>query len=544
MSAEGKLKTVLVNNTIKPIMNFTSRSTVFQETNTQKGPLEDVQFANDVRISFNTTQFGSMGVAKISNNYEFIKNLWVEIQVQPTSSINTLLWQPSSSFLAYSLMDEIRITIPGSPFFSYDPRLLPYDYLEQCETMEKRKLFSRLCGEKHKAVGFDYKNKKMGSLVVYAPIPLPGTDLYGKGWDQSKPFPIYLLNSPLEVNIKWKTRSDIQRTHDSSAFDCDITSASLIFNYKVLGTVAQLKKSLYRYQFLMPYNYEYALTPETREVTLYGMRSGETRELLLAFLPNVGLDPHDPYYTTVPRGLTLSYNGQKIWNTGKYEQEIFDLTSGVLPSYWMEHDDGGGAKVYYGTAFHVQMPFSGYVYAASQFTNNAPTAAQLQLASDMMIFDILVMFGYHYEAYNFSHSNGGNTNMFTPANIQSYYLNIVGFIESVINERIQGLTTATLTDLTSSVVANWFNSIRNHLMLSFRRRRNHWIRIPIADLLQRQQNIGDYSLGVDFSHGDLKLSWDDSAVGGSQLDKKGKLFVQIYLTSLLSFDGGVVKLVQ
>ena len=83
-------------------------------------------------------------------------------------------------------------------------------------------------------------------------------------------------------------------------------------------------------------------------------------------------------------------------------------------------------------------------------------------------------------------------------------------------------------------------------------RRNYWVRIPVAQLLERQQNHGDYSLGVDFAHSDLKLSWTNRAIMSGNPDRDNyatlkpvnKVLVQANIQSVMSFDGGVAKLIQ
>ena len=348
MASEGKLKTVLVNNTIKPILNFTARSNVYQETNNQLGPLEDVQFANDTEISFNTCAWGSTGVAKISNNYEFIKNLWlrVELSVDSTEKIKEVVnrVRGKSSLLGWALIDTLYIRIPGMPQLVYDGRLLPYRFFEDCETMEKRRELADL-------VGYCDTNHNKDKRYLFVPIPLPGTDIKGSNVGQSKPFPTHLLNSALEIAIKWARKVDV--VEEGSSWN--IQHASLVFQYLTLGTPAQLKKALYRYQYLQNYDYEYTVSGLQNSITLMGLNAGETRELLVVFLPKIADAPNQPYTTCLPYGVKLEFNGQLLWNGGyngnyqfknKTQTEIkpgdtldsrmkfYDIVTSNLPSYW------------------------------------------------------------------------------------------------------------------------------------------------------------------------------------------------------------------
>ena len=609
MASEGKLKTVLVNNTIKPILNFTARSNVYQETNNQLGPLEDVQFANDTEISFNTCAWGATGVAKISNNYEFIKNLWlrVELSVDGTEKIGEVVnrVRGKTSLLGWALIDTLYIRIPGMPQLVYDGRLLPYRFFEDCETMEKRRELANL-------VGYCEANHNKDKRYLFVPIPLPGTDIKGSNVGQSKPFPTHLLNSALEIAIKWARKVDV--VDDNASWG--IRHASLVFQYLTLGTPAQLKKALYRYQYLQNYDYEYTVSGQQNSITLMGLNAGETRELLVVFLPKIADVPNQPYTSCLPYGLKLEFNGQVLWNGGyngnyqfknKTQTEIkpgdtldsrmkfYDIVTSNLPSYWedfgyyemptTENLPGGPTSKQDGHLF-----WSGMTYSEENGKGLNEKPERVKYEIDILLKDLLFYWGYHEEAIalnppsssypgtalfgnDYDEENEPKIKMLL-SKILCKAMNIpyrdiwsarrfmvpenalVEDPESGVNGGGAGGEEDPEPEPTAKVIndkirAQFLHRLRLYGTQSMPRR-NYWIRIPIAQLLERQQNHGDYSLGVDFAHSDLKLSWTNTAIMSGNPDRPdyatlkpvNKVLVQANIQSVMSFDGGVAKLIQ
>lgn len=588
MAAEGKLKTVLVNNTIKPILNFTARSNIYQETNNQLGPLEDVQFANDTEISFNTCAWGSTGVAKISNNYEFIKNLWLRVELgvesDPNISETKNRVRGKTSLLGWALIDTLYIRIPGMPQLVYDGRLLPYRFFEDCETMEKRRELADLAGYTDP---IHNKNKR----YLYVPIPLPGTDIKGSNVGQSKPFPTHLLNSALEIAIKWARKVDVVE----KGFSWNIQHASLVFQYLTLGTPAQLKKALYRYQYLQSYDYEYTVSGQQNSITLMGLNAGETRELLVVFLPKIADVPNQPYATCLPYGLKLEFNGQVLWNSGyngnyQYKNKtkdkiipgdtldsrvkFFDIVTSNLPSYW---EDFG----YYEWPSSTVLPppgsseddghlfWSGMTYTVDNGKGLDDSEDRVKYEIDILLKDLLFYWGYHEEALSLTPTSYPSTTLFG----NDYEEDREPAIKMALSKILCKAMNIPYRDIWSStrflipenadpenpeavVVTDKSRALFLHRLRLFGTqsmpRRNYWIRIPIAQLLERQQNHGDYSLGVDFAHSDLKLSWTNTAIMSGNPDRPkydtlkpvNKVLVQANIQSVMSFDGGVAKLIQ
>jgi len=635
MASEGKLKTVLVNNTIKPILNYTARSNVYQETNNQLGPLEDVQFANDTEISFNICAWGSTGVAKISNNYEFIKNLWlrVELSVDGTEKIGKVVnrVRGKTSLLGWGLIDTLYIRIPGMPQLVYDGRLLPYRFFEDCESMEKRRELVNL-------VGYCEANHNKDKRYLFVPIPLPGTDIKGSNVGQSKPFPTHLLNSALEIAIKWARKVDV--VDDNARWD--IRHASLVFQYLTLGTPAQLKKALYRYQYLQNYDYEYTVSGLQNSITLMGLNAGETRELLVVFLPKIADVPNQPYTTCLPYGLKLEFNGQLLWNggyNGNYQFQnktetvvkpgdtldprvkFYDIVTSNLPSYW---EDFG----YYEMPTNEKLPddgegdghlfWSGMTYTEDNGKKLDEKAERVKYEVDILLKDLLFYWGYHEEAISFNPPSssypgvGLFSDEYDADNEPKIKMALSKMLCKAMNIPYRDIWSARRFLIPSKVNpeptileegengegseedpepgegdpepgegdpepgegdpepgeedpvpepqaeevddtqrAAFLHRLRLYGTQSIPRR-NYWVRIPIAQLLERQQNRGDYSLGVDFAHSDLKLSWTNRAIMSGNPDRPdyatlkpvNKVLVQANIQSVMSFDGGVAKLIQ
>ena len=85
-------------------------------------------------------------------------------------------------------------------------------------------------------MGYCEANHNKDKRYLFVPIPLPGTDIKGSNVGQSKPFPTHLLNSAVEIAIKWARKVDV--VDDNAKWDI----RHVIFQYLTLGTPAQLKK--------------------------------------------------------------------------------------------------------------------------------------------------------------------------------------------------------------------------------------------------------------------------------------------------------------
>lgn len=537
MSAEGKLHTVLLDNTIKSIVSYTKRSTVYQAINNQSGPLEDVQFANDVALSLTPKTFGSVAVARISNQYQFIKNIWLRLEIAVATPGET----PFSDLLGYAIIDSLEYQVPGSPLIRFDGKLLPYRFFENCETMEKRREFARLCG---------YKSDKFNGKILIVPLPLPGTDMAGFDLNQSKPFPMHLLQSPMEIKIRWRQGTELITTATSFS----INQAELIFRYLTLGTSAQLKKSMYRYQYLQSYDAEYDISGISTDVTLTGLRSGEMRELLLTFLPNTTgtgtLRNREFYRGMLPKNLKLIHAGQIIWTSKDNDQTMWDITTSNLPSYWESPSDQ--------LTGNVNLEPSTYV-AAAGWTEALPTDAEQAAAFGVISTNIKnLVDGKNIKNWPTT-ANAAEFTTFAAINnagrfasFQKFYYTVLHKLQAVLGSDYwfpmpicpTDMTGANNTFTTATQGAQsgltWVNSLLVNAITAVRKR-NYWARIPIANLLARQQREGDYSLGADFNNSELKLTFD---AFNFDANYSGKLLVQYYITTVLSYDGGLCKMVQ
>lgn len=492
------------------------------------------------------------------------------------------------------------------PQLVYDGRLLPYRFFEDCESMEKRRELVNL-------VGYCEANHNKDKRYLFVPIPLPGTDIKGSNVGQSKPFPTHLLNSALEIAIKWARKVDV--VDDNASWD--IRHASLIFQYLTLGTPAQLKKALYRYQYLQNYDYEYTVSGLQNSITLMGLNAGETRELLVVFLPKIADAPNQPYTTCLPYGVKLEFNGQLLWNggyNGNYQFQnktdtivnpgdtldsrikFFDIVTSNLPSYW---EDFG----YYEMPTNEKLPdlaagekgdghlfWSGMTYTEDNGKGLDESKDRVKYELDILLKDLLFYWGYHEEAISFNPpvtqypGVGLFSDEYGQDNEPKIKMALSKMLCKAMNIPYRDIwsarrflipTNANEEDpepgengggaggeedpepeppaevINDTLRAAFLHRLRLYGTQSIARR-NYWVRIPVAQLLERQQNRGDYSLGVDFAHSDLKLSWTNRAIMSGNPDRTNyatlkpvnKVLVQANIQSVMSFDGGVAKLIQ
>lgn len=521
MSAEAKTRTLLQGeNTIKPILSYGADSQLYETPRNLVGPLEDYQFGNEFTIHLDSLDLGDISQAQINGrNFEFISDLVLNITVERKDiGVNDFV---HSNMTGYHMIDTFSYKIPGCPKIDEDMRTVPFHFLEQCETREKRNEFTKLSGSHPVLFNERYLS---GSLKMQVLLPFPGNSLYGTKQRKMKPFPAHMIKDNIDFYIKWKKASEV-------GTNVKITEAFISFRYNKVAVPEQLKKSLYRYQYLQGYDHVYDIKDVNNigRIDLMGWRSGETRELLLLFNPTGNFDQ---FKSIQPATISLVEGSQEIWKSNFNSLKYQDLLSESMPS---------SCDFYFDDAVALFIaPIVGIL--------NADILAYMNTFADRLI--------YFYGDYSVS-----RTDLVTSDEI-TFYLDMTNvakdkisnldqlmdflrrkinyFFDADIDLGFSGWKNYGANDAVTAVIWNDFWNYFLRSVLGSKKGKMYWVKIPIADLLERQQKPGDYSSGADFGKKELKLSWTPTNL----FNPKGRLLVKQYINSVLSFENGVAKLIQ
>ena len=332
--SESKLSSVLPNNSIKGSIPRKPVSTVYVSNVNNKSSLEDVAYTNDVVKGFSSKAYGSRNIFKFTKTHQLLSQIFIELKFDATSV-------PLSDYIAYSTIREIRYTVGGSETLTLrNPQLLNL-VLEQCETQAKKEALLDLAGRRHfGSVGVRgdadncrvdvQSNKALGSeKVFYALLPLPWSSLSCE--HKIKPFPMHMLEEPLEVELAFNDGDQFDKNSAVTQFK----SCSLHFRYAKFGNPEMMTKSVYKWPFHNHFMHNHALSNTATSIDLNGFRKGEVTQILFHCVPNGKTTSSDAgvtdkrYFDGVEmKNLKLIFNGQVIWQAPNNEQSMWQLIDG------------------------------------------------------------------------------------------------------------------------------------------------------------------------------------------------------------------------
>jgi hypothetical protein len=244
MSNQVKFNTVLPNNTIERVMNFTAVSQVYLDKSNVFGPLEHQFDANDIEFSFNTVTPGALGTVYIPPSIKLIKCLWLRIRT--TYPVNR-------KWGVLECIERIEWRLPGSPRQIIEGYNLLFHFLRWAKDTMKWKAFRDAIGRKfypdnqvsEAPTGLDYwfNRSTDGGFEYFMPIPLPNLCLDPQ--QELGMFPNHLLSQPLEITVTWKSVNQGGFTP---------TAASVVCQYRDLADMTEYKNVVYNYPCVLHYD--------------------------------------------------------------------------------------------------------------------------------------------------------------------------------------------------------------------------------------------------------------------------------------------------
>lgn len=311
--AEVKIGTVFPDNSIRRLgYPRKMESTIYVENSNNMSSLEDVQFVNDTRIAFSSPAFGALNTFRLSRNYHFLGACFVTFNLNMRDAANVAT-AVGYDYTAYNMIDTIKWTVGGTELLRIDGNSIVPLVLEQCESEAKKSRILELSG---------YRCTNQITRQVSAFLPLPWSSLNAKKFGSLKPFPLHLLDEPVELQIQLRQAGDCFGTAVPQF------TATLCFEYGKIADVSQLKKSVYKYPFSSYFSHLYPITDAaSQSIDLLSFRKGELRELKVHAFQG---------FTTRNEGFKLNniellFNGQKIWSSLDRTDGMWELIYNEKP---------------------------------------------------------------------------------------------------------------------------------------------------------------------------------------------------------------------
>lgn len=319
--SESKLSSVLPNNTIKDAWPRKPVSTIYVENSNNLSTLEDIQWCNDIEMSFPQQLLGTVNTFRFPRTYQFLGPIVFSFQVVWSNNANNGI---KEDFLAYNVIKRIRWTVGGTETLTVEGHSLLPLILDQCETEEKK-------AELLDAAGTLIAGASIQNITSHyaAVIPCPWSSIEARGFNCIKPLPLHMLSEPVELQIELRSRAEVIIDPTPAV----ISNLKLRFYYGKIGNPEQLKNVVYKWPFTSIFSHSFNVPNENRvSVDLNAFRRAELRQLRFHVVTNTNLG-NNLYNTGQKlRNIQLKFNGQVIWSQENDTDQIWDLIMNKQPS--------------------------------------------------------------------------------------------------------------------------------------------------------------------------------------------------------------------
>lgn len=520
MAQSIKFSTTQPNNSIKGSMTFTPESTVYVEKTNVMGQLENVQWANDIDLSLNTYEWGTSGTVLIPTTYNFLGNIYLRLDIlcTGTASGDAKVFLPSD-FSGYSFLRSFTYRIPGCERMTFDGEAIPYAFLDECETMEKRQEFLRITGKAE-----DVACTTGGYKTLFLLLPLPWCSPASDPKKRPKPFPAYMLKTPIELEFRF--RSKIEVVTKLADYDAKISSAKVVYEYASLGAQTEYKNAVYKYPFQSKYFLREYVTKDSQEIVLKGVRNGETTQLRFAYIPDFQYNAASYYAGYRMDNLRLEFGGQVIWKAEDNMQDVWAMRYNELPT------------AYNGSTMLV--PYDG---------SDTKAAIVENWKRAVMIYNLMISDAFNLKASQLMTAAAADVNdTITEADAATCATKMVTHFNTLVQGTYftSGITAptaaSTAVDSKAAPYLRQMNFVLSQVKMALYRFaglgsvRYRYYSIPVAEILDHVKGQG-YSLGTDFNKSDLKLRFD-------ALPHTGYIFFETSVSSMYQLDGVKAIMIQ
>lgn len=376
MATDAKFRTVLPNNSIKELMDFTPVGTVYSETSNTVGQRENFMWANDIELSLNgmASDREFTTTVHIPPSYQLQGPAFLELVYEMTPDANpvpgdnvvsqTTYLRPKVDFAANHAVKEFAYRIPGCDRIFVKSENTAIRQIEQCDSAEKEQMLLSLsgrCGSSdngHMGRGRHYSGnvweerprdnaanapnpKRSNSVVLYYMLPTPWSTPAAIGSaHQAHPYPAHLTTSPLEYYFNIRAPREVVEKaefYSGRGIPYDVNQgivlhkATLRFMYGAMAAPQEYRAVISKYPTTFTYDYHYSATSDDNKLSFAfrGLRNGEIREMTLRVAPEIFTnytgEVSNPYMAVKLKNLELTYAGQVIWKAPEFSQDAWQF---------------------------------------------------------------------------------------------------------------------------------------------------------------------------------------------------------------------------
>lgn len=322
--SESKLSSVLPNNTIKDAWPRKPVSTIYVENSNNLSTLEDIQWCNDIEMSFPQQLLGAVNTFRFPRTYQFLGPIVFSFQVAWSAQVDNAI---KEDFFAYNVIKRIRWTVGGTETLTVEGQSLLPLILDQCETEEKK-------AELLDAAGTAITGTAINNLTSHyaAVIPCPWSSIGARGFNCIKPLPLHMLSEPVELQVELRSRAEVLLEPTAAAV---ISNLKLRFYYGKIGNPEQLKNVVYKWPFTSIFSHNFVVPNQAvSSIDLNAFRRAELRQLRFHVVLDANLTTANSLFNTGEklRNIQLKFNGQIIWSQENDTDQIWDLIMNRQPS--------------------------------------------------------------------------------------------------------------------------------------------------------------------------------------------------------------------
>ena len=545
MATDAKFRTVLPNNSIKELMDFTPVGTVYSETSNTVGQRENFMWANDIELSLNgmASDREFTTTVHIPPSYQLQGPAFLELvyemtpdnnPVNPNNEITqTTYLRPKVDFAANHAVKEFAYRIPGCDRIFVKSENTAIRQIEQCDSAEKEQMLLSLSGRcessdiGHMGRGRHYSGNaweerprdnaanaprpnRSNSLVLYYMLPTPWSTPAAIGSaHQAHPYPAHLTTSPLEYYFNIRAPQEVVEKAEfysrrGIAYHANqgihLSKATLRFMYGAMAAPQEYRAVISKYPTTFTYDYNYSAISDDSKLSFAfrGLRNGEIREMTLRVAPDVFTHYagalSNPYMALKLKNLELTYAGQVIWKAPEFSQDA-----------WQFCFSNRNNKIKKPTRFEVYAEVPLEDVDRTGFDDYTGDFVEL---GNRITRKVSVLESADTHSTAFALGNEGDDGFEPVEGASDHY-----HIDSGVNMPFAG-------------GVGWYYNI------------------PIGESLERIIGSKNYVLGADFRDADLVFNCDlvsNEDFIGNDNKKKYRCFVQVKYNGYFQFDGQTAK---
>ena len=303
-------------------------------------------------LDLNSKSFGSANTL-IFNPDEGLGHIVLTLQLPAPDGTTTYQGLALNRGWGYNVIRRIGLRIGGSTLYYFSGDQCLIDVLADAEDSQKKQTLFDLGGNPLKCLpagggAGDFADQSLRTAYVYIKLPFNSPSAQEK----PLPLPTDLLTSPVQVNIEFKSASEIFHSSGTVAGGTASplpTAFALAqaqweqthFDDRGEQLVRKVNMSEMAYSYPLKYFPQEVFRLQnvqgnnvTQSLTLTGLRSGNCLGIRIWCQDNAVLANGDPSTFTVPTQVTLSVNGLIYFDSRNGQQQLWSLLDRKTSAQW------------------------------------------------------------------------------------------------------------------------------------------------------------------------------------------------------------------